>query len=139
MPTKVAAGLLVALASAFAAGAFELSFWIDGMPGPGLLPFAAAILLLPCAFIVMREARPPGETPFVGAPLVGAGLTGLYAFVVPSTGFVVATVALTVVWVRIFHAQSWLKAIAFSLALTLAAVVVFEFLLKVPMPLFLSD
>lgn len=135
-PTYVAAAMLAALAILFGVGAFKLGFWVDDTPGPGLLPLVIAILLLPLLFVAMREPIPSGETSFKGSPIVGIMFTVIYALALPHTGFVPASVLLLLVWIRLFYGQGWIGAITCSAALTAAGVVIFNVLLKVPMPLF---
>jgi hypothetical protein len=135
-PTYVAAAMLAALAILFGVGAFKLGFWVDDTPGPGLLPLVISLLLLPLLFVAMREPIPRGETPFRGSPLVAIALTGVYAIALPHAGFVFASVLLLVVWIRLFYGQDWIAAIVCSIALTAVGVVIFNVLLKVPMPLF---
>lgn len=135
-PTYLAAGMLAALAALFGVGAFKLGFWVDDAPGPGLLPLVIALLLLPLLFVALREPIPSDETPFRGSPLVAVLLTVIYALVLPSAGFVPASIVLLLIWIRLFYGQAWVGAIICSTALTAAGVVIFNVLLKVPMPLF---
>ncbi len=135
-PTYVAAAMLAGLAILFGVGAFKLGFWVDDAPGPGLLPLAISLLLLPLLFVASREPIPSDETPFRGSPLVAIVFTVIYALVLPRTGFVPASIVLLLVWIRLFYGQGWIGAIICSSALTAAGVVIFNVLLKVPMPLF---
>ena len=135
LPTPVATLLLAAAAAVFVVGAMRLGFWTDDGPGPGLLPFAAGVLLLPLLVIALRE-RVPDETPFRAAPLGAICLTCFYAAALPYLGFAIATVLLIVAWVRLFHGQGWVRAVTLSLGLTAASTFLFGTLLKVPMPLF---
>jgi putative tricarboxylic transport membrane protein len=134
LPTSIATLLLAAVAVIFVVGATRLGFWTDDGPGPGLLPFAAGVLLLPLLLVALRE-RVLDETPFRAAPLGAICLTCLYAAALPYLGFAPATVLLIIAWVRLFHGQGWVRAIALSIGLTAASIFLFETLLKVPMPL----
>ena len=67
-PTHVGALMLGALVLVFGVGAFKLGFWMDEMPGPGLLPMAAAVLLVPTIAVMLREPAPAEETPFTLTP-----------------------------------------------------------------------
>jgi putative tricarboxylic transport membrane protein len=134
LPTRVAVVLLSTLAVVFAVGAYRLGFWNDEMPGPGLLPFAAAALLLPLLAVVWRECVPE-EEPFRGSPLAATALTCAYAAVLPYAGFLLPTVILVVTWVRMFHRQGWGRAVLLGTGLTALATILFAVLLKVPMPL----
>lgn len=46
-PLRVATVMLAILAITFAVMSVGLGFWVDEVPGPGLLSFIAAFLLLP--------------------------------------------------------------------------------------------
>jgi hypothetical protein len=135
-PTYVAAAMLAALAILFGVGAFKLGFWVDDTPGPGLLPLVISLLLLPLLFVAMREPIPSDETSFKALPLVAVMLAIIYALTLPYVGFVPASVLMLVVWIRFFYGQGWFGAIICSTTLTAGGVVIFNVLLKVPMPLF---
>ncbi len=134
-PTRVAALLLAVLALTFGVGGLRLGVWVDGTPGPGLLPFAAALLLFPLVVLMLREEN-AAEEPFRAAPVAAIAISCLYAALLPRAGFIVATVILVLAWVRFFHEQSWLRAALISICLTAAGVGLFGVALKVPMPLF---
>ena len=133
-PTRIAALLLTTLALVFGVGGFRLGLWSDNTPGPGLLPLAAALLLLPLVGLMLRE-RGPGEEPFKAAPVSAILLTCIYAAVLPRAGFLLPTFVLVLAWVRIFHEQQWVRASLLSMCLTAAGVGLFGAVLKVPMPL----
>jgi putative tricarboxylic transport membrane protein len=135
LPTAIATLLLAATAIIFAGGAVRLGFWTEDGPGPGLLPFATTMLLLPLLVLVLRE-RVTDEEPFRAAPLAAILLTCVYAAALPYLGFLLPTLVLIVAWVRLFHTQGWIRAVTLSIALTAAGTVLFAVLLKVPMPLF---
>jgi putative tricarboxylic transport membrane protein len=134
LPTGTATLLLAATATVFAVGAVRLGFWTEDGPGPGLLPFAAAVLLLPLLVLVLRE-RIIDEEPFRATPLAAILLTFVYAATLPYLGFLLPTLVLAVAWVRMFHGQGWWRAVTLSVALTAAGTFLFAVLLKVPMPL----
>lgn len=133
-PTPIATLLLAGVAIGFAVGARRLGFWTEDGPGPGLLPFATASLLLPLLIVVLRE-RVPEEEPFRAMPLAAIVLTCTYAAVLPYVGFLLPTFLLVVAWVRLFHRQGWLRCILLGVGLTTAGTIVFDILLNVPMPL----
>lgn len=133
-PTRIAALLLTALALVFGVGGYRLGIWSDATPGPGLLPLAAALLLLPLIGLMLREGS-RDEEPFKAPPLLAILLTGLYAAVLPRAGFVLPTFLLILAWVRIFHQQRWIPAALLGICLTVMGVGLFSLALKVPMPL----
>lgn len=134
-PTYVAVLMLLVLALTFGLGAFRLGFWVDDAPGPGVLPLAVSIALLVLLVLVVREPLPADERAFALAPAAAILATIVYAIVVPYTGFVIATLALLIVWIRGFYRQSLLRAVVASVGLTASGLVIFPLLLKVPMQL----
>lgn len=133
-PTPIATLLVAATALVFAVGGVRLGFWTVDGPGPGLVPFSAAVLLLLLLIMVFREGV-AGEEPFRATPLAAIVIISAYAVVLPYTGFVVPTMALVVIWARLFYRQSWTRAVALGLCLTLVGAALFSMLLKVPLPL----
>jgi putative tricarboxylic transport membrane protein len=134
MPTPIAVAALAATAIVFAVGGWQLGFWNSDGPGPGLLPFAAAIILLPLLVFVLREPV-PDEQPLRATPLAAVVLSLVYAAVLPHTGFIIATVIYLTLWVRLFHQQGLVRAATLSVCLTAAGTFLFAYLLRVPMPL----
>lgn len=134
-PTHVAALLLAALVLVFGTGAFKLGFWMDEMPGPGLLPMAAVALLVPVIVVMLREPAPAEETPFTLMPLVALAVMAVFGLLLSRLGVVLAVIALLIVWVRFFHQQSWVRAVTCSVCLTGGAVGIFAVLLEVRMQL----
>lgn len=134
LPTRIVTLLVALTALVFAVGGVRLGFWTVDGPGPGLVPFTAALLLLPLLVVVLREGV-AGEEPFRATPLAAIATISAYAAVLPYAGFAGPTVALVVVWARLFYRQSWTRAVALGLGLTLAGAVLFGTLLRVPLPL----
>lgn len=134
LPTKVTTLLVAVMAFGFALASVRVGFWTVDGPGPGLVPFTAAVVLLPLLIVVLRERAAP-EEPFRAIPIAGIAIGCAYAAVLPYAGFALPTVLLVVIWARVFYRQSWTRAAALGLALTLVSAVLFGKLLKVPLPL----
>jgi putative tricarboxylic transport membrane protein len=134
LPTPIATLLLAAMALGFAVGSVRLGFWTFDGPGAGLVPFTAAVLLLPLLIMVLRE-RSAVEEPFRATPIGAVVIGCAYAALLPYAGFAVPTIVLVVIWARVFYRQSWTRAVALGLALTLVSALIFGTLLKVPLPL----
>lgn len=133
-PARIAVILLGVTAIGFAVGSWRIGFWDETGPGPGLLPFITAAIMLPLLFVVWREPAPDDE-PFRFNPLAAVILTAIYALVLPHLGFILPTVLLIVIWVRLFHRQPIWRAFLLSFLLVVAGTLLFVGLLKVPMPL----
>jgi putative tricarboxylic transport membrane protein len=131
-PITVAVALIAIVAVAFGLASWKLGFWTDDGPGPGLLPFAAAVLLAPTLLLILREEFDSGER-FHPAPLTAIITLCVYAFALPYLGFLIPTVVLIVAWVRGFEQQSWTKGLMIAAFLIAVGWVVFVYLLKVPM------
>lgn len=133
-PSVIAALLLAALAAVFLHGGLRLGLWVDGGPGPGLLPaiVAAAMLGLIAAMLFTALEDDGG---FKREPLIAVALLCGFALMAPRTGIVAPTVLLIFAWVKLLHGQSWLRAALLSVALTAAGIGLFRVLLKVPIPL----
>lgn len=133
-PTILAAIVLVGLGLVFAIGGVRLGLWVDGGPGPGLLPTIAATLLLLLVAVLLVSA-PKDEERFHYEPLLAMMLCCAYAAIVPRIGVLIPTFALIVIWVMVLHRQTLLRASLLGVGLTGAGVVLFHVLLKVPMQL----
>jgi hypothetical protein len=135
-PVRVAAVAFIALAIVFGLGAFTLGFRAEGMPGPGLLPVLASVLLLPVGVRLLLTPGMVGEsTPFGAGALLVLGLLALHALALPHLGFVVPTLALLVVWARCFHRRRLVPSVVLAVLITAAAALLFTGGLGVRMPL----
>lgn len=134
LPTRIVTLLVAVTALVFAVGGVRLGFWTVDGPGPGLVPFGAAVSLLLLLVMVLREGV-ADEEPFRATPFAAIVIVCAYAAVLPYTGFVAPTVALVVIWARLFYGQSWTRAVALGLGLTLVSAALFRTALKVPLPL----
>lgn len=136
-PMRIAVLLLAILAITFAVISAELGFWVEQMPGPGLLCFAAALLLLPVlAAVYWAQPLADDEKGFDATTLLTLPLICIYAFVVPYTALVPGTILLVLLWVRFFHRQSWARAAVLSVCLVAGFAILFKGFLGAPIPLF---
>ena len=136
VPLYLAGGMLAGLALVFGSASFKLGFFVDGVPGPGLLPLGAAVLLLPLV-VVAVASKPISEEDFglSWAPLLGIGALLVYAALLPKIGFAPGTGVLMILWARFLHGRSWFESIVFSAVIVAVASVGFRVLLGVPLPL----
>ncbi len=126
--------LLAVMAAVFVVGGFRLGLWIDGGPGPGLMPSLSAALLL-VLLVPMVLGAPRDEDALRWEPLFAVALGGAFALLAPRIGMVAPAVVMITLWVKVLHGQSWLRSGLLGLCLTAAGVLVFHVALKVPMPL----
>jgi hypothetical protein len=134
-PINVAVVLIAIATIAFAVASWRIGFWTEDGPGPGLLPFAAACLVFPILFLILRE-QPDESERFRRPPLLATLVLCGYAIVLPYLGFVIPTVALIAVWATIFEQQNILRGLLLGIFLVACGWVVFVYLLQIPMPLF---
>ena len=136
VPLYLAGGMLAGLALVFGAASFKLGFFVDGVPGPGLLPLGAAALLLPLVGVTLAsKVIAEEEFSLSWAPLLGILALLVYAGLLPKVGFAAGTLVLMILWARFLHGRSWLESILFAAAIVGLASAVFRLLLGVPLPL----
>jgi putative tricarboxylic transport membrane protein len=137
LPAILAYVLIAALGLAFAWQSASLGYWVDGVAGAGLLPlFAAVPLLLLVALVVIGGLkRIADDDDSLRAPLTAILALMLYAASLPWLGFVLGTLLLMLAWGSLLYRKSWPRALALALVSVLAAVLLFQLILGVPLPL----
>lgn len=133
-PTPCMAIVMAAVALVFLSGGYQIGLWQGEMPGAGLLPFVAALLLLPLTSRIFFE-RSADETAFNRRPLGAVLLLACYAATLPTLGFIIPTIVMITLWIRALDEQPLPSAVVVAVVLTLAGAFLFVTLLQVPMPL----
>jgi putative tricarboxylic transport membrane protein len=137
LPTLLAYALIAALGLAFALQSASLGYWVDGVAGAGLLPLFAALPLLLLVGVVaissLKHDADDGHSLF--QPFAAITALALYAASLPRLGFVLGTVLLVLVWGLLLYRKSWPRALALAALSVLVAVLIFQFILGVPLPL----
>lgn len=135
-PVRQAAGFLGLLALGFGVGSWSLGYWIQGVPGPGLLPLGTSILLAPAAIYLFRAPLEPGDEASLAAKgLIGFALCAACALAMPYLGIAIPGGVLALLWMRFFGSRSWLSAGLISVAMIAGLYSLFVLALKVPMPM----
>jgi putative tricarboxylic transport membrane protein len=129
----VAAGALVLALSA------DLPFGTLASPGAGMLPTAVTVLMMAFAVIlVLRAAQSPPLADIDWSDVRHAarvvGVTGLAVAFYISLGFVPTMVLLLFVLTYAIERRPLLPAVLFSVGVTLIAYLLFNILLKAPLP-----
>ncbi|CAN7706430.1 MULTISPECIES: tripartite tricarboxylate transporter TctB family protein [unclassified Ensifer] len=134
---SIVAACLVVVSIVAISSSLSLGVWKHGMPGPGLFPVAAAILLLVALAATMREGwRQEGmderiEIPrFLGYGVAIIGFVGLLSI----AGTLPAIFVFLSLVVAIVERLRWPQALAIASGTTFACWAVFERLLGVPLP-----
>jgi hypothetical protein len=136
VPARLAAAILGALAVAFGAASWKLGYWVQGVPGPGLLPLGTSVLLLPAVFFLLRTPlAPDDETTLSKTALLGLALCGGCALVMPWLGAVLPAIALATLWMRLFGRRPWPSSLFMASVMVAALALLFIAALKVPVPL----
>jgi hypothetical protein len=136
VPVRLSALILAALAIGFGTMSLRLGFWGDGIPGSGLIPFIGCVLMLPITVVLLGVPLDPGEREGLRLhPLAGLVFLGVYVAVLPRLGFAVATTLLLFVWIKWLHERNWLEAAAGSIAISGLILLLFAYVLGVPLNL----
>ncbi|HVL58140.1 MAG TPA: tripartite tricarboxylate transporter TctB family protein [Burkholderiaceae bacterium] len=136
-PARIAAAVLGVLAIGFGVASWSLGYWVDGTPGPGVLPLCASLLLLPTVVWLLRVPLEPDDEPGLSARSLGALMMfGVCAFAMPQAGIAIPSAVLALLWMRFFGERSWLASAAYSLVMVAVLAGLFIGALKVPIPLF---
>lgn len=137
LPTLLAYALIAALGLGFALQSVSLGYWVDGVAGAGLLPLFAAVplllLVLPVAFAGLKQASEEEES--IAQPFIAIIALAVYAATLPWLGFIAGTVLLVLVWGLVLYRKHWLRALALAALSVLVAVLLFQLILNVPLPL----
>jgi putative tricarboxylic transport membrane protein len=120
-------------------GSIGLRLGTPTEPQPGFLPFVSAIILIILSLILLIQAFHGSSTGFqtVGELwrplLLTVGLL-FYSIVLDLLGYVIATIILSAVILRVLDTRTWWKVAAVSLALSIGSYVLFDGLLGVTLP-----
>jgi putative tricarboxylic transport membrane protein len=107
-------------------------------PGPGLWPFAVSVLITVLAVVLLVVGRHLDDAEkFTRASLLvlagGATFVG-FGVILPSVGFEIPAILLSIVWLRFLGGESWRSTIVIAVATTAVFYVLFLYVLKIPLP-----
>ena len=119
--------------------------WSASGPGSGFMPFLTGVLivLIGCVMLVgkrSKDAKGEGEEKFWNNPAtrnrVFFLLVGLcaMAFLLPRLGFLLTSILITVMMIRVLEKKKWTTTWAVSLASGLAIYFLFQFLMQIRLP-----
>lgn len=129
--------LLGATAAAAAMAALRLGIWQAGVPGPGLFPLIASLMLFVTSiFAALHSQGQSSEAPLADrGRLLRIGLAiSAFGIGFATVGAVLATFAFMVGVLRGIERLGWVNTLSVSIALAVLSWVVFRQLLGVPLP-----
>jgi len=120
-------------------GAIRLRLGTPSEPQPGFFPFVAGVILVVlCVILLLRafSGRGEGADPFgeLWRPAILAIGLFTYSLLLDSMGYIIATIILSLVVLRVLDTKTWLKLVAISLILSIGTYFLFDRLLDVPLP-----
>jgi hypothetical protein len=133
------AGLLLAIGALGAFLTHDLPMRSGPRIGPGAMPFAVSLLVAAMGLLLaLRAALVAGAPPALGRlrPVLAISAAILaFAFTLERTGLVAASLLLVALAVAARPRPRWPEAAVYAAALIGGTVLVFKFLLKLPLPL----
>ena len=120
-------------------GSLRLRLGTVTEPQPGFFPFiAGALLVILCAILFTKaiSGRSEGAEPFgeLWRPVILIIGLLVYSIVLDAVGYVVATILLSGVVLRVLDTRTWWKLIVISLALSIGTYILFDRMLDVSLP-----
>ena len=120
-------------------GSIRLHVGTPTEPQPGFFPFVAGIILVVlCGILLVKDlsGRSPGGEAFGELWRPGILILGLfvYAFVLDFLGYVIATIILSAIILRVLDTKAWWKMAVISLVLSVGTYALFDRALDVSLP-----
>lgn len=131
--------LAIIVGAALCAGyGFQLGLGTLSQPGPGLWPTIVASGMAVAALMLFVSEKDAGDyesfTKRTWIIAGGFGLMVLFIVLFIFAGFTVATLTLSVIWLRWMAKERWVFVWGYSIGQTVLFVLIFSVLLGVPMP-----
>lgn len=129
---------LLALGVGAAAMSLSLGLSKDGLPGPGLWPLIASLLMVVTAVLVLvgpqHRLCEPLTRPEIAQTVPAIGILAVFVALLPAVG-VVTTCSLTgFAWLRFVAREGWRLSLILPPVLGFAIYLIFVVMLRVPMP-----
>ncbi|MGW0161189.1 tripartite tricarboxylate transporter TctB family protein [Mycobacterium sp. NPDC003323] len=143
-PLYQLAGALVGIAIGIAGAIFSWGYGLGSLsePGPGLWPFivSIAILLMSAGLLVAGRVLTDAEafTRSSWLPVVGAITFIAFGFLMPTIGFEIPALALSVIWLRFLGKETWRSTIITSVMTVAVFYLLFLYGLRIPLPHLIS-
>lgn len=140
---RITAGLLLAFAVAFSAGALKYySWWGPGGPGSAFLPFWLGLVMALLALMMLirnLKEKNPGEAWLPRGEglrhmLVVLGVTAVFIALLKVVGMILGTALFLVVLIRYLGRHRWWVTVAIAVAAAGFNYLVFVHWLRVPFP-----
>lgn len=128
--------LLCAVASAVYS--FTLPMGTISNPGAGVWPAGLSVAQAVGALLLLVTERDSSDyesfTRRTVVVFAGFGLMAVFVMVFSLLGLTIAALVLSLVWLRWLAKESWRLSVVLAIVFTSASVLVFEVLLRIPMP-----
>jgi hypothetical protein len=140
---RITAGLLLAFAVAFSAGALKYySWWGSGGPGSAFLPFWLGVVMAVLALMMLLRSlkeKNPGEAWLPRGEglrhmLVVLGVTAVFVALLKVVGMILGTALFLIVLIRYLGRHRWWVTVAIAIAAAGFNYLVFVHWLRVPFP-----
>jgi putative tricarboxylic transport membrane protein len=120
-------------------GSIRLHIGTPMEPQPGFFPFVAGVILVVLCGILLIKAllgRSPGGEAFGELWRPGILIIGLfiYSVVLDLLGYVIATIILSAIILRVLDTKTWWKLAVISLVLSIGTYLLFDRVLDVSLP-----
>ena len=136
---SLAGVILILIGAGVIIGALKLRVGSATEPQPGFFPFVGGALLLVLSSILLVQAlrgRSLGTKAFgeLRRPAILIAAMVVYVMILDGVGYVIATIMLSAVVLRILETKSWWVLAVVSLVLSIGSYVLFDRLLGVTLP-----
>ncbi len=131
--------ILILIGAGVIVGALKLRVGSATEPQPGFFPFVGGVLLLVLSSVLLVQAlrgRGIGSRAFgeLRRPAILIAAMVVYVIILEGVGYVIATIILSAVILRILETKSWWALAVVSLVLSIGSYLLFDRLLGVTLP-----
>jgi putative tricarboxylic transport membrane protein len=130
--------LLLVVGAAAAVLSLQLGLTVRGLPGPGLWPFLASVLMIGMAVWVLMRPRHRLCEPLTRSEVVqvvpAVAILAAFVALLPTIGTVTACTLTGVAWLRFVAHEGWRLSLILPPALGFVIYLIFVVMLRVPLP-----
>jgi hypothetical protein len=117
-------------------GIVKYKLWVSNGPGGGLFPAICGVLLIFCGGIALyRIIRDKVRVPFEARPFILAGAALVTALLVYVLGMIIPLGLFIIGWLRFAEKRPLRQSVLVGVGTATALFLIFQVMLKVPLPL----